>query len=125
MGLSMILSAGWCKRVKANKGAPGVGGMTVADLRGWIADNREGLIVSLLDGSYRPQPVRGVEIPKPGDHRMVRSTRAGQPRGPSRRVEHCRKPPRYVERMPGGVRGGNREELPYSIGHSGVLAQLR
>ncbi len=53
------------KRVKANKGAPGVDGMTVGDLRGWIADNRERLIVSLLDGSYRPQPVRGVEIPKP------------------------------------------------------------
>ena len=53
------------KRVKANKGAPGVDGMSVADLGGWIADNREGLIVSLLDGSYRPQPVRGVEIPKP------------------------------------------------------------
>jgi RNA-directed DNA polymerase len=53
------------KRVKANKGAPGVDGMTVADLRGWIADNRERLIVSLLDGSYRPKPVRGVEIPKP------------------------------------------------------------
>jgi len=52
------------KRVKANKGAPGVDGMTVTDLRGWIADNRERLIVSLLDGSYRPQPVRGVEIPK-------------------------------------------------------------
>jgi RNA-directed DNA polymerase len=54
------------KRVKANKGAPGVDGMTVTDLRVWIADNRERLIVSLLDGSYRPQPVRGVEIPKPG-----------------------------------------------------------
>ena len=54
------------KRVKANKGAPGVDGMTVDDLRGWIADNRENLIVSLLDGSYRPQPVRGVQIPKPG-----------------------------------------------------------
>lgn len=53
------------KRVKANKGAPGVDGMTVSDLRGWIADNRERLIVSLLDGSYRPQPVKGVEIPKP------------------------------------------------------------
>ena len=53
------------KRVKANKGAPGVDGMTVADLRGWIAINREGLIVSLLDGSYRPQLVKGVEIPKP------------------------------------------------------------
>lgn len=54
------------KRVKANKGAPGVDGMTVDDLRGWIADNRESLIVSLLDGSYRPKPVRGVQIPKPG-----------------------------------------------------------
>ena len=53
------------KRVKANKGAPGVDGMTVAELRGWIADNRDGLIVSLLDGSYCPKPVRGVEIPKP------------------------------------------------------------
>ena len=37
--------------------------MTVAALRPWIAANRETLIVSLLDGSYRPQPVRGVEIP--------------------------------------------------------------
>ncbi len=53
------------KRVKANKGAPGVDGMTVDDLRVWIADNRERLIVSLLDGSYCPKPVRGVEIPKP------------------------------------------------------------
>lgn len=58
------------KRVKANKGAPGVDGMTVADLRGWIADNRERLIASLLDGSYRPQPVRGVEIPKAGGKGM-------------------------------------------------------
>lgn len=58
------------KRVKANKGAPGVDGMTVADLRGWIADNRERLIVSLLDGSYRPQPVRGVKIPKAGGKGM-------------------------------------------------------
>jgi RNA-directed DNA polymerase len=54
------------KRVKANGGAPGVDGMTVAALRDWIATNRERLIASLLDGSYRPQPVRGVSIPKPG-----------------------------------------------------------
>lgn len=54
------------KRVKANRGAPGVDGMTVADLRPWIAEHRETLIGSLLDGSYRPQPVPGVEIPKPG-----------------------------------------------------------
>jgi RNA-directed DNA polymerase len=40
--------------------------MTVDDLLGWIAVNREALIASLLDGSYRPQPVRGVRIPQPG-----------------------------------------------------------
>jgi RNA-directed DNA polymerase len=54
------------KRVKANGGAPGVDGMTVETMRGWIATNRETLIASLLDGSYQPQPVRGVSIPKPG-----------------------------------------------------------
>ena len=54
------------KRVKANGGAAGVDGMDVSELRAWIADNRERLIASLLDGSYRPQPVRGVQIPKPG-----------------------------------------------------------
>jgi RNA-directed DNA polymerase len=54
------------KRVKANKGSAGVDGMTVADLKSWLAEHKETLIASLLDGSYRPQPVRGVEIPKPG-----------------------------------------------------------
>jgi len=54
------------KRVKANGGAAGVDGMAVTELRAWIAISRERLIASLLDGSYRPQPVRGVEIPKPG-----------------------------------------------------------
>jgi len=54
------------KRVKANHGAPGVDGMTVTDLRLWIAENKDALITALFDGSYQPQPVRGVEIPKPG-----------------------------------------------------------
>jgi RNA-directed DNA polymerase len=54
------------KRVKANKGAAGIDGMTVNDLRGWIAEHKESLIESLLAGTYQPQPVRGVEIPKPG-----------------------------------------------------------
>jgi len=40
--------------------------MTVADLRGWMILNRDRLIASLMDGSYRPQAVRGVEIPKQG-----------------------------------------------------------
>jgi RNA-directed DNA polymerase len=54
------------KRVKANRGAPGVDGMTVDDLRPWIVENKDALITALLEGSYQPQPVRGVEIPKPG-----------------------------------------------------------
>jgi RNA-directed DNA polymerase len=54
------------RRVKANKGASGVDGMTVGDLKAWIADHKAELIASLEDGTYRPQPVRGVEIPKPG-----------------------------------------------------------
>jgi RNA-directed DNA polymerase len=54
------------KRVKANRGAPGVDGMTVDDLRPWIAANKDALLTALLEGSYQPQPVRGVEIPKPG-----------------------------------------------------------
>lgn len=54
------------KRVKANKGAPGVDGMTVDAMSEYIATHKEGLLRSLLDGSYQPQPVREVEIPKPG-----------------------------------------------------------
>jgi RNA-directed DNA polymerase len=54
------------RRVKANKGAPGVDGMTIDDLSSWIAEHKQEFIDSLLDGSYQPQPVRGVQIPKPG-----------------------------------------------------------
>lgn len=54
------------KRVKANKGAAGVDGMAVDELYDWLAGHKDELIASLLDGSYRPREVRGVEIPKPG-----------------------------------------------------------
>lgn len=54
------------KRVKANRGAAGVDGMTVGELLAWVAEHRDELIASLLDGTYQPQPVRGVQIPKPG-----------------------------------------------------------
>jgi RNA-directed DNA polymerase len=51
-------------RVVGNKGAPGCDGMTVADLRAWVESHRESFLSSLVDGSYQPQPVRGVQIPK-------------------------------------------------------------
>jgi RNA-directed DNA polymerase len=53
-------------RVKANKGAAGVDGLSVDDLLAWIAAHKEEFIASLLEGTYQPEPVRGVEIPKPG-----------------------------------------------------------
>ena len=54
------------KRVKANKGASGVDGMTITELKTWLSHHREALIASLLDGSYTPSPILGIEIPKPG-----------------------------------------------------------
>jgi RNA-directed DNA polymerase len=53
------------RQVKANRGAAGVDGMTIAQAAQWIAEHKEELIASLIDGSYQPQPVRGVQIPKP------------------------------------------------------------
>jgi RNA-directed DNA polymerase len=53
-------------RVKANKGAPGIDGLTVDELKTWIVPHKDAFIAALLDGTYQPQPVRGVQIPKPG-----------------------------------------------------------
>ena len=52
-------------RVRANKGAPGIDGMTVEELGEWPRERKQAMIAALLDGSYRPQPVKGVQIPKP------------------------------------------------------------
>lgn len=52
-------------RVKANKGAPGIDGMTVAELRPWFVEHLEELTAALRDGSYEPQAVRGKQISKP------------------------------------------------------------
>lgn len=53
------------KRVKSNKGAAGIDGMAVEQLSEYIYENRDELITSLRDGTYRPKPVKRVEIPKP------------------------------------------------------------
>jgi len=53
------------KRVKANKGRPGIDGMTIGDLAGYLKQHWPTIREQLLSGSYRPQPVRRVEIPKP------------------------------------------------------------
>jgi RNA-directed DNA polymerase len=52
-------------RVKANKGSPGVDGMTVHDLPGFLKQHWPAIRKQLMSGTYIPQPVRRVEIPKP------------------------------------------------------------
>ena len=54
------------KRVVSNGGAPGVDGMTVKDLWPWCQDHWARIRKELLGGMYEPQPVRRVDIPKPG-----------------------------------------------------------
>ena len=53
------------KRVRANRGAPGIDGMTVEDALPWLREHREELLESIRMGKYKPQPVRRKEIPKP------------------------------------------------------------
>ena len=53
------------KKVKANRGAPGVDGMTIEDALPYLREHKEELIGRKLRGKYTPSPVRRVEIPKP------------------------------------------------------------
>lgn len=53
------------RKVKANKGASGVDGITVDGVLNYVRGHKEELIKTLLDGSYKPNLVRGVQIPKP------------------------------------------------------------
>ena len=53
------------KRVKANKGAPGVDGMTIEEAFQWLKEHNHELTERIRKGHYTPSPVRRVEIPKP------------------------------------------------------------
>jgi RNA-directed DNA polymerase len=53
------------QRVKANRGSAGVDGMTVRQLRGYLIEHWPAIREQMLSGTYVPQPVRRVEIPKP------------------------------------------------------------
>lgn len=52
------------KKVKSNKGAGGVDGMSVDELLTFLKINQKQLVQKLRDGKYKPSPVRRVEIPK-------------------------------------------------------------
>jgi len=53
------------QRVVENKGAPGVDGLTVSELKPWLQAHWEKIKQALLAGEYMPSAVHTVEIPKP------------------------------------------------------------
>jgi len=64
VGRQNVLAA--IQRVRRNKGSPGIDGMTVDELWGHLVKYGSALRARLLDGTYEPQAVKKVEIPKPG-----------------------------------------------------------
>jgi RNA-directed DNA polymerase len=60
------------KRVRSNKGSPGTDGMGVDELGDYLRAHWLQIKERLLTGDYVPQPVRRVEIPKPGKHKEKR-----------------------------------------------------
>ena len=61
---SQNLSAAW-KRVKRNKGAPGIDGMTVEDFPAFKQEHWPRIATAIREGNYRPAPVRRVWIIPP------------------------------------------------------------
>jgi RNA-directed DNA polymerase len=60
------------RRVEQNAGAPGIDGMRTEELRPWLKEHWPGVRARLEAGTYRPQPVRRVTIPKPsGGERLL------------------------------------------------------
>ena len=80
-------------RVKRNKGAPGIDGMTVEDLSAHLKEHWPTIRAQLLDGTYQPQPVRRVEIPKPvGRHAAARHPDGAGPLHPAGGACRCCRP---------------------------------
>jgi RNA-directed DNA polymerase len=57
---------GALKRVRANRGSPSADGTTVKELPRYLKEHWPAIREKLLEGTYQPQPVKRVEIPKPG-----------------------------------------------------------
>ena len=58
------LEKAW-KRVRRNKGSPGIDGMTIDDAKDYLREHWPSIRSRLLEGTYQPQPVKRVEIPEP------------------------------------------------------------
>ncbi len=110
------------RRVKANKGAGGVDGMTVDEALPWLKEHREELLESIRNGKYKPSPVRRVEIPMERWNewlrRRIRMYIWKQWKKPRTRVENLKK-----LGMPDwqAYRNGNTRKGYWAVAGSGIL----
>ena len=110
------------RRVKANKGASGVDGVTVDEALPWLKEHREELLESIRNGKYKPSPVRRVEIPMERWNewlrRRIRMYIWKQWKKPRTRVENLKK-----LGMPGwqAYRNGNTRKGYWAVAGSGIL----
>src|SRR6266446_95616 len=72
------------RRVKANKGSAGVDGITVGGITDYLKQHWPATREQLLNGTYEPEPVRRVEIPKPDGTRSCDRRTSGPTASPLR-----------------------------------------
>jgi RNA-directed DNA polymerase len=77
------------ERVVKNKGAPGVDGMTVRQVKRYLWRQWDKIERVLLGGTYQPMPVRRKEIPKPGGVRLLGIPDRARPGDPTGRRHRC------------------------------------
>ncbi|MCA9122655.1 MAG: hypothetical protein KDB11_20845 [Planctomycetales bacterium] len=82
------LERAW-RQVKRNRGAPGPDGMRIKHFEAWARENWPAVRQQLLDGTYRPAPVRRKTILKEGGGERAEELRAGVPRLRVPRVHFC------------------------------------
>ncbi len=82
------------KRVKANKGAPGIDGMTIEEALTYFRENQKEFVNRIYRGKYTPSPVRRVEIPKPegGVRKLGIPTVSSYCTPPNDVLENCPQP---------------------------------
>jgi hypothetical protein len=66
------MAAAW-RRVKANRGSAGADGRSIEDTAAYLRAHWPGIREAILNGSYRPTPVKRVQIPKPSGGRRLTS----------------------------------------------------
>jgi hypothetical protein len=99
--------------VKANKGSPGIDGMTVEELPGYLQQHGPAIPEQLLNGTYEPKPVRRVEIEKPDGGGM---RKLGIPTVADRIVQQVRFPRKLANSQERGDEMAKQPvETPYYI----------